>query len=168
MCSLSMVCLLKKSRNLFSFGCNTSLRAICRSLPLLVSLPAAPKESVHLRKLLKGIRSALSGVAWSLSPVSVRIAAPNQALREGHSARMWRVPLSKDHCMWCPARRHFLLVPGTHAKTLERSVQVTHPVHAWHVSQGRREATEAAREHSGGSSQVYCLHFHQRVGHYHI
>lgn len=84
-------------------------------------LPAAPKESVHLRKLLKGIQSALSGVAWTLSPVPVPIAAPNQVLREGHNARMWRVTLSKDHCMWCPARRCFLLVPGTRAKTPERS-----------------------------------------------
>lgn len=106
MCSLGMVCLLKKSRNLFSFGCNSSLRAIYRSLPLLLFLPAATKEPVHLREPLQGTWMVLSRAAWSLSPVPVGIAAPNQALRGGCNARMWRMPLSKDHCMWCPGRWH--------------------------------------------------------------
>lgn len=130
MCSLSMVYLLKKSRNLFSFGCNTSLWAICRSFPLVLFLPATTKESVHLRKPLKGIWMVLSGVAWSLSLVPVWIAAPDQALRGGHNARMWRIPPST--MPW--KRTCSLFVPGTRG--------VPHPVHAWHVSQGRTEATQ--------------------------
>lgn len=120
MCSLSMVCLLKKSRNLFRFGCNTSLWAIWRSFPLLLFLPAATKECVHCRKPLEGGWSAL--VLHGPCPLSL-CGLLLQTRRWGKAIMLGcgGCPLSKDHCMWCPGRGCSLLVPGTHAERGPRS-----------------------------------------------
>lgn len=139
----------KKSRNLFSFDCNTSLWAICRSFPVLLFLPAVTKESTQLRKPLKGHEVfclVLHGPCHRcLGGLLLQTRYWGKAIMLECGGRLWaRITacgaLENDMCLACPWH------PCWDTRGVPR------PVHAWHVSQGRTEATEAAREHNAGSS----------------